>query len=881
VFTAALVALLAGCPAAKRGRATDPTPPAPAGPPLLTEPGPDGRLSDAVVPRRAALALSIDPASADYEGQVTYDVDLRGAVSAVWLHARGLAIASAEVVVGKRRVALRQVARAGQPDLLGLAVDGAAIGPGAAQVRLEFRGSMGDKLGLFRQRDGRDWYAFTDFEPSDARSAFPCFDEPRWKIPWRVSLLVPADLGAFGNARTAREQGVGHERKRVELAETRPLPSYLVAIAVGPFDVVDAGATPTPVRLLLQRGARTRAPIAVEAAPRMLALLEGYMGGASPYDKVDLVSVPHLNGAMENPGLITVHRTILEVERGPARTPLHEERRRLLLGVLAHELAHLWFGDLVTMADWPELWLNEGLATWLSDWVVSRYEPAIADEVLEIADAAPAAQLDREPAPRSVRAPVGAAADLDDVFGTMTYRKGGAVVSTFHALLGEERMRRALRRYAAAHADGVVTAPDLAAALTDAAGRELEPALTSLIDQPGIALVEAELTCREGAAAVTLRQTRWAPVGRPRAAGTWRLPVCVGFAGGAGPACTVMDGERARLELPVRGCPAWIHPNPRGDGYYDWSLPPAQLAALVARADLDQRDQIDIAESVDAAVRAGTLPLGAGLDALVALGRRGDPEVIRRTVALWELVVASVIEPAKRRALAAALAVYAPLARAVGVEMSGGDDSATRDLLRHLVPLVGRAGGDATLQTAAFTWLDAWLRDVPKTRTPTRFELPGLYLLAPLQGGAALYDALLRTSRGQVSVALGGFQQPALVKRALAGIRDGGARAPPPAAIELLAAFIGDPQAQALALPVALDLYPALAARLADTDRPVSAAIFAGVCRAEPRPAVLAALRATFGDTLPPAADEVLRAIDDCIAFRAHHLAAAAAYFKP
>ncbi len=853
--------------------------PQPSGP-LSTTPSLSGRLPDAVVPRRARLELTIDPAKTEYRGRVAYELDLRAAVPAIWLHARGLAVSGAELVAGGRVVPLRQIAGRGA-DLLGFEIEGAPVGPGMARLRLHFRGTMGEKTGLFRQRHGRDWYVFTDFEPIDARAAFPCFDEPRWKIPWKVTLEVPIEMEGYGNAPWVRTELGGDIRRgwsRVELAEMRPIPSYLVAIAVGPFDEVKVESSSVPMRFLVQRGEKDSVPLALHAAPRMLEILTEYMGGPSPYDKLDFVSVPHFYGAMENPGLITIARGIVQAEAGPVRSPLHDDRRRLLFGVIAHELAHLWFGDLVTLADWDELWLNEGLATWLSDLVVARYEPASAGRILEIADPGPATLLDREPTPRRVREPIRDRKQLDDLFDTTTYRKGGGVIRTFHALLGEEGMRRALRAYAAAHADGNVTPGDLAAALSDAAGRDLQPALTSLIDQPGIALVEASLECRAGARpAVALRQSRWAPVGRSRA-GRWHLPVCIGHAGAAAPVCTVMDEERARLELPAASCPAWIHPNPRGAGYYEWSLPPAQLAALVARTDLDERDQVDIAESVDAAVRAGALELGAGLDALLVLARGGDHEVIRRSVALWDLVDRSVVDPARRRALAARLAAYAPVARSLGVETLAEDDTARRDLRARLVPLVGRDGDDATLRQAAFAWLDAWLRDVPKTRTPGARELPLLYALAPLVGGAVLYDRLVAAGRGVPSVSVGGFREPALVDRALVALTAGDV--PPPAALELLAAFLTDPLVHARALPVALAQYPALAGRISDIDRPKTAVIFAGACRAPSRTAIAAVLRDTLGDPLPTAASEVMRAIDDCIAFRAHHVAAATAYFR-
>ncbi|HEU5055873.1 MAG TPA: M1 family aminopeptidase, partial [Kofleriaceae bacterium] len=588
------------------------------------------------------------------------------------------------------------------------------------------------------------------------------------------------------------------------------------------------------------------------------------------------------NGAMENPGLVTVAAGILLIDPAASSGEDRRERIDLLHGVLAHEIAHYWFGDLVTMRYWDELWLNEGLATWMSDWMVVGLDPANrTGTVVEIVDKARAIRLDRRAAAPRMRVVPRSREEMGMQFGPQTYRKGGALVAMFEALLGPDAHRSALRAYVERHADGSVTASDLAAAWSRAAGRDLGAALRSFIDQPGIPVVTATLECSSGKPTVALRQEAYRPPLAARAPATrWQVPVCVAYAGGRAPACTLLEGATGSLALPAASCPAWIHPNPGERGYYLHALPAEQLRALVQKGRLTRREQAGLADDIDTLLRSGQLPLATGLDALALLAAGKDRLTAARTLETLRLVSRAVVEPKNRKRFAALFAPYAPLVRELGVVGTAGDGDLTRDLRQVLVATAARDGNETALQKQALAALDDWLKRPPAERDRA-VDSELLTAAAAPAGGAALYDRLLALNDNRAQPALAAFRQPVLVGRTLAAITED--RVTAPVAVELLARLIADPVTQPQALPVALARFGELSGRLADTDRPAAARVFAGVCREESRAAVASALESALADkegSLPAPAALTLEVVDECIAFRRLHQSAAAAYLR-
>ena len=354
--------------------------------------------------------------------------------------------------------------------------------------------------GIFRQKTGDDWYAFTQFEATDARRAFPCFDEPSYKVPWRLALTIPKGDIAVSNTPVAKEVSAGDGLRTVIFEETKPLPSYLVAFGIGPFDVVDAGRAGikhTPIRMIVPRGQASEARYAVETTGQILALLEKYFGTPYPYAKLDNLVIPQTVrfGAMENAGLITCNERILLAK--PAEETA--DFKRGWASVCAHETAHQWFGDLVTLAWWDDTWLNESFATWMSRKIVEQWKPEWDTPVSNVAARAGTMEGDSLATARKIRQPIESKGDIDNAFDNISYGKGAAVLAMFEAWVGPEKFQKGVRRYLGEHAFGNATYKDFLNALEAEGGAGVGKAFATFLDQPGVPLVSLDLVCGSGA----------------------------------------------------------------------------------------------------------------------------------------------------------------------------------------------------------------------------------------------------------------------------------------------------------------------------------------------------------------------------------------------
>ena len=407
---------------------------------------------------------------------------------------------------------------------------------------------------LLRQQEAGRWYAMTQFESTGARLAFPLFDELGWKVPWALTLTVPDNLQAFANMPLAEHSPTKPGWKTLRFETTPPLPVYLLAFAVGPFDVVDAGlshplpasngpgpasapASPhsaTPMRFIAPAGRGADAAYAAASTGAIVRRLEAYFNQPHPYAKLDSLAVPVTVGfdAMENAGLITYASTVMLAAPGSV-TPRFQ---RDYTAIAAHELAHPWFGNLVTMAWWDDLWLNESFASWLGDRITAELQPGWGWDSAAVMARRDAMRTDRLQSSRRIAEPVHTDDDLAGVWDSITYQKGQAVLAMFEQWLGPDRFRAGVRRYINRHAWGSATAADFSAALA-VDEPSLPDALHSFTHQPGIPRVAVEILCDAGPPRLRLRQSRLlarGSVGRSGAApALWQLPMVIRTPGGS------------------------------------------------------------------------------------------------------------------------------------------------------------------------------------------------------------------------------------------------------------------------------------------------------------------------------------------------------------
>jgi alanyl aminopeptidase len=638
------VLLLAAC-AAERPRPPPPvtaaaSPPAP--PPEPEEAPPLLQLPTDVRPVHAALELTVVPSADDFSGTIAIQVELTRARRVIWLHGLGLKVTSAEVEAGgiRRPTSWKQVNEDG---LARLDLQ-APVGPGKAVLRLAWRGAWGQMEGLFHWQDRGDWYAATQLEAIDARRVFPCFDEPAFKHPWEVTVIAPEGQTVVGNGAEGAGQPAGPGLQRVRLATTRLLPSYLLFLAVGPYDVVSAPippsevrSTPLPQRGFAPKGRGDELAFGLEAATAATTALERWFGIPFPYEKLDHVVQGRFPGGMENAGAIAYADQYLLF--APGRDP--EAQRREIATLVAHEVAHQWFGDLVTLGWWNDVWLNESFATWVTPRALAAWQPAWRLELDLVKGAEWTMQLDGLASARAIRQPLATMAEVGGQFDGMSYQKGAAVLAMFERLAGPERFRDGVRAFLVAHGHATATTPDFLAAISSAAGRDLAPAFATFLDQPGVPLVTVELACTATGAEARLRQAPWHPRGAmPAPPSRWQVPVCVRGEAKGRPfeRCTLMETESGVLPLPD-GCPDWLLPNAAAAGYYRFTQPSRGLAPLLEKgsARLTVAEKLALLGSLRAASQAGALPPADLLAATTRFAVDPDEEVVLATLPiLWQ-----------------------------------------------------------------------------------------------------------------------------------------------------------------------------------------------------------------------------------------------------
>ncbi len=645
--------------------------PSPAAPAPVTDAPPLTRLPAWAVPESYELSIRSDPDAAGYRGTVAIKVDLKKAANHLWLHGKDLEVSSVTVTdaAGHAHHGRYDGAVTSAAAQAGVArVDfGATLRSQVITLKLAFRANYNKTLqGYYKVVFAGDAYAMTQMEPISARLAFPCFDEPGFKAPLTLSLTIPDADKALANAAEAKRKPAGNGWKTITFKPTRPLPTYLYAWAVGPWDII-AGPTipptrwrktPVPVRGIATRGNGAKLARALAMAPAIIEHEEAYYGFGYPFGKLDLAALPDFSaGAMENAGLITFRDFLLQLD--PDATP---EQVRSVFNVEAHEMAHQWTGDTVTLAWWNDLWLNEAFATWMQQKVEQEIHPGWRGDLARIEGGERAMHSDSLASARMIRQPITGNGDIGNAFDAITYQKGAAVIGMFEHFVGPAVFRKGMRAYIRAHAFGNADANDLVDAIATAArkGKVFKAAFQSFLDQNGVPLVSTRLDCDPKAGAVLeLAQSRYLPLGsKGDPARTWGIPVCVRFPDGT--QCRMLDTRTADMKIAGGQCPAWYMPNADASGYYRFRMARADRAALAkVIAQRSDGEQLAYADSVGAAFRRGDVDARA----VLAMMRELAPSKVRQ-VALAPLGTVEWIHDHEARTDAQKAAIRTAVAKA-------------------------------------------------------------------------------------------------------------------------------------------------------------------------------------------------------------------------
>ena len=734
-------------------------------------PAPKLRLPRTFVPTSYSARLEIDPARTDFTGSIAIAGVIDQTSSALWLHGHGLKIKKATATKGSAEVPLTVTEHG--TELLELR-SARALDAGAWTLMIDYAGTFDllSTAGAFRQTVGDGNYVYTQLEALYARRVFPCLDEPDNKVPWKLTLDVPAKLVAVSNTPVVSEAALADGKKRVEFAVSKPLPTYLVAFGVGPFDIVDAGKTKggTPVRIVTLARRAADAAYAAKTAAKLLELTEDWFGTPYPYEKLDFLTIPVTTGfgAMENAGLITFTETLMLFDAKASGSA-----RYSWIVVGAHEIAHQWFGNLVTMVYWDDIWLNEGFANWLEHKVAAKFDPSWRDQESIVRRRNVALDADSLVSARQIRQPIVSEDDVLNVFDGITYDKGASVLAMFEAYVGTEVFQRGVREYLAARAFGNATSTDFVAAIAKVSGKDsLVAAFATFLEQPGSPEITATLGC-QGTPTLALTQQRYVPPGAaaPKATKPWIVPICVAYDrdGKRAEACGMLDQPTGSIALEAKACPRWVMPNVNGRGYYHNVYTPAQLTALRDEGwkHLTWTERRALTFDAKNGAYTGRMPLSLALSFVPKLLAGADRFTVPH--ALWIATGFDSLVPSALRGKYEAYLrqTFGPGAIKAGLTPNNGDSLDVELSRDSLVGAVAWTARDPKLVAEAIKLAERW-RDLPQS-------IRGLVLNVAVDASPQLFDRILsdlktepdRARRSEMFDALGGVRDVARQSRAL------------------------------------------------------------------------------------------------------------------
>ncbi|MHC2337084.1 M1 family metallopeptidase [Bradyrhizobium sp. USDA 4454] len=705
--------------------------------------GTPGKLPKTVIPLSYAIELTPDFTSLALPGVETIDIEVRETTTRLTLNAINTTFNETTIDDGAQRAEVVTDAAA-QTATLTFAKP-LAVGP--HRLRIAFTAQINKfGTGLFSvdypTPKGIKRLISSKLEPADARRIFPCWDEPSFKASFALTVVIPRTLLAVGNMPVTSEQPIGGDLKNVVFAPTPKMSSYLFVLTVGELERITAETGGVTVGVVTTEGKSGQGRFALDSAVKLLGYYNDYFGVTYPLPKLDLIAVPGgFGGAMENWGGITFFESRLLFD--PATNP--ETARRGIFAIIAHEMAHMWFGDLVTMAWWDNLWLNEGFASWMATKASEQFYPQWQNWLNGYGAKQFAMALDARRTSHPVQQPIADHSEAITAFDAITYNKGQALIRMLETYLGEQPFRDGIRKYMAAHAYSNSTTADLWQALESAGGKPITGIAASFTEQNGVPLVLAETVCDGAAQRLTLQQDRFviAPANDPPLpAHGWQIPVAVGPAHGKPFEEILLKGS---AKIPAGACGDAIKVNLGDVGYFRVEYGPKNRAALLnAFPQMPVVDRLNVVTDSWALVQAGRAEAPSYLALLDALDV-GDHR------AVWDQVIstfATLNRLSRDRAERPVIQAYAraklrPVFDRIGWEGGGSGDDDTALLRASLISALGDLG-DADIVAEAKRRFAAFLDDPNSLPTTLRDAVTHV---VGITADRKTYDQLLALAR--------------------------------------------------------------------------------------------------------------------------------------
>ena len=733
------------------------------------------RLPTNAYPEHYRLTFYPDLKAAKFSGEEAIDIVLKRPSATLTLHSLDLEYQAVMAHMGKKTLTAT-VTTDPQKEMATFTFP-EPLPAGKVLIHIHFTGTLNERLaGFYLSRGQGRNYAATQFEATDARRAFPSFDEPAMKATFAITLVVDKGDTAISNGRIISDKpGPGPDKHTLVFSTTPKMSSYLVAMAVGDFQCVSGGVDGIPIRICSTPDKVHLTTFALRATEEAVRFFNDYYRVKYPFGKLDVLGVPDFSaGAMENTGAIFFRERILLIDDAKDSVGIH----RTVADVLAHEIAHQWFGDLVTAQWWDNIWLNEGFATWAGSNPAKSWKPEWNSQLDEVQDTNNSLNVDSSAATRAIRSKAETRREISEQFDGISYGKAAAVLRMVESYVGKETFRRGVTNYLKQHSYGNATAEDFWNAITKVSGKPVDKIMKTFVEQPGAPVISVAAKCTaKGETEVTLAQRRFYFDRKRMEAGgpeLWNLPVCLRPAGSAQPArCELLTQEEQTYTLP--GCAPWVFANAGSQGYYRSAYSPEAVGQMAAAAekDLTPAERITLLGDEWAQVRAGQHDIGDFLR--LAEGLKSDREraVMEVVAARLRDISNDLTSDSDRGAYQAWVrGVLRPAAAELGWTPAP-NESAERNLMRGFVLYtLGSAGEDPQVLEQARALVERRLKhgaeaDATALETAVR--------LAAIHGDAALYDQYLERSRKAPAPeehylyqeALTRFRDPALIQRTL------------------------------------------------------------------------------------------------------------------
>jgi aminopeptidase N/puromycin-sensitive aminopeptidase len=730
------------------------------------------RLPEAAVPENYKLSFTPDLDKATFEGDETISIRVLMPTSEITLNAADIDFHEVTITSGGATQKASGTYEK-EKEMVVLTV-AKSLPAGPATIHITYSGILNSEMrGFYLGKDeqGRK-YAATQFESTDARRAFPSFDEPAYKATFDISTVAGNGQVAISNAKVISDTPGPGDRHTVRFATSPKMSSYLAALVVGNFEYIEGEADGIPIRVYTTPGKKEMGKFALETAEHVLSYYDKYFSIKYPYGKLDLIGIPDFSaGAMENAGCITFREVLLEIDEKQGSVDL----KKTIASVVAHEMAHQWFGDLVTMKWWDDIWLNEGFATWMSSKPIQAWKPEWNFNLDDVSNTGGTLNTDSLANTRPIHQAAETPAQIQELFDGIAYGKAAAVLRMLEAYLGEQTFQAGVNAYIQKHQYANATEADFWDAQTKTSKKPVDQIMPTFVKQAGVPIIDVKSQCSGASTTVSVEQRRYFYDRVKFEAANdqlWKVPLCMKSSTGA-EKCELLAKKEATFTLP--GCSTWVLANAGATGYYRAGYQPDAVRALAndAESKLSPAERIALQTDIWASVRVGREPVGDYLALAQGLGSDRNRAVMDDVLGRLDFIGRYLVTESDRESYRAWMRGYlAPMLKDVGWDAKPGESDEQRTLRSRLFSAAGYDARDPEVLANARKLADKALDDPSSV---DRQIAGGAMALAALNGGEDFYDRLMTALKNPKSpeefymylFTLPQFSDPKLLQRTL------------------------------------------------------------------------------------------------------------------